>query len=308
MMIQNISNQSILKPQMKNSSFEKIVSLINANSDKKSNFDTVELSEKARALLKENNEIKEKEPTLNDNDSKMVSSIRWGKHTKAEFAKMSLSEQRDNLKTMSDEIDYRKSKLKLTMEKISELENFLNGTGTHSDPYMIESDAEDYLYNYKQSIVDDYADFTIRSSYFADEFDKLSGGLASEIFKNPLDSLNALGLDNLSSDPKEIMEALDNASKILDKMTADLESAFANANGGKGFTEPARSHSAFDGESPLNFFVSQMEKIFSAQELSVSNSNLSGETLAAGDGNMLQIAHYVDRSKGRLHHKANKNG
>lgn len=296
MIIQNISSQSILKPQMQNLSLKKIISQINANVGKKQNFDTVELSKKAQALLKENNEKKEKEPILNNN-SEMVSSTRWGNRTKAEFAEMSLNTQRDDLKSLSDKIDYHKSKLEFTMGKISELESFLNGTGTHSDPNMTKETAEAYLHNYKQSIVDDYANFTIgRNQQRADEFDKLSGGLASEVFKNPLNSLNAetLGLDNLSSDPKEIMEALDIASKMLSEITADLESAFTNATGGKEFTETARSWSLFDDDSSLDFFASQMEKTLATRELSVSDFNLSGETIALGEDNMLQVAHYVE--------------
>lgn len=296
MIIQNISSQSILKPQMQNLSLKKIISQINANVGKKQNFDTVELSKKAQALLKENNEKKEKEPILNNN-SEMVSSTRWGNRTKAEFAEMSLNTQRDDLKSLSDKIDYHKSKLEFTMGKISELESFLNGTGTHSDPNMTKETAEAYLHNYKQSIVDDYANFTIgRNQQRADEFDKLSGGLASEVFKNPLNSLNAetLGLDNLSSDPKEIMEALDIASKMLSEITADLESAFTNATGGKEFTETARSWSLFDDDSSLDFFASQMEKTLATRELSVSDFNLSGETIALVEDNMLQVAHYVE--------------
>lgn len=294
MRIQNIGSQSILNPQMQNLSLKKIISQMNANVGKKQNFDTVGLSEKAQALLKENNE--KKEPILNNN-SEMVSSTRWGNHTKAEFAEMSLNAQRDDLKSLSDKIDYHKSKLEFTMGKISEIENFLNDTGTHSDPNMTKETAEAYLHNYKQSIVDDYANFTIeRNQQRADEFDKLSGGLASEVFKNPLNSLNAetLGLDNLSSDPKEIMEALDSASKMLSEMTADLESAFANATGGKEFAETAWSWSLFDGDSSLDFFASQMEKPLATRELSVSDFNLSGETIALEADNMLQAAHYVE--------------
>lgn len=294
MRIQNIGSQSILNPQMQNLSLKKIISQMNANLGKKQNFDTVGLSEKAQALLKENNE--KKEPILNNN-SEMVSSTRWGNHTKAEFAEMSLNAQRDDLKSLSDKIDYHKSKLEFTMGKISELESVLNGTGTHSDPNMTKETAEAYLHNYKQSIVDDYANFTIeRNQQRADEFDKLSGGLASEVFKNPLNSLNAetLGLDNLSSDPKEIMEALDSASKMLSEMTADLESAFANATGGKEFAETAWSWSLFDGDSSLGFFASQMEKPLATRELSVSDFNLSGETIALEADNMLQAAHYVE--------------
>ena len=55
-----------------------------------------------------------------------------------------------------------------------------------------------------------------------DEYDKLSGGLASKVMENQLNSISAesLGLSNLSDDPQEIMEALENASKLLDEMNA----------------------------------------------------------------------------------------
>ncbi len=69
MRIQNIHNQSILKPQIQNLSLKKIISEINSNVGKKQNFDTLELSKKAHALLKDNNEVKDKEPTLNYNNS-----------------------------------------------------------------------------------------------------------------------------------------------------------------------------------------------------------------------------------------------
>ncbi len=44
------------------------------------------------------------------------------------------------------------------MSKIEELENYLNGAGTHSDPSMTKGLAETYLHNYKQSIQSDYTD------------------------------------------------------------------------------------------------------------------------------------------------------
>lgn len=265
-----------------NLGLQKIVAQINANVGQKQSFDSIELSLKAKALLKENNEAKGKEAIIDYKNSDMVSSTRWGKHTKAEFAEMALNTQRDDLKTLSDKIDYHKSKLEFTMEKISELESFLDGTASHSKPHMTQAQAKADLYNYKQSIIDDYAEFNIeRSQEHSDEFDKLSDGLASEIFKNPLHSLNAeaLGLGNLSGEPKEIIKALENASKLLNEMTTNLESAFAKASAGKGFEEPAKSMSIFRGNSSLDFFASQMEKRLVTQELSVSDFNLSGEKL-----------------------------
>lgn len=277
-MIHNISNQGLQGPVFQNKALQKIVSQINADVGKKQNFDTVEFSKKALALLKEKT-TKEKEPILNYEDSDIVHSTYWGTRTKAEFAEMSLSCQRDDLKTFSDQIDYAKAKLEFTTEKINELENYLNGTGTYSDLNMTRETAETYLYNYKQSIIDDYACFTIgKDQYHANEFDKLSGGLASRVFENPLHSLNAdsLELSNLSSNPKEIMEALENVSKRLSEMTAKLESTFTEASGGKIFEEPARSMFPFKGDSPLDFFASQMEK---GHKIVDSELDFNGETL-----------------------------
>ncbi|MDD2994175.1 MAG: hypothetical protein PHG73_11650 [Pygmaiobacter sp.] len=284
MRIQNIGNQNSLGPRMQNTSLQTVINQLNAVVCKKQNFDIVDLSKKAQELLKESKDTKakEKEPVINYENSDVVNSTRWGTHTKAEFAEMSLDSQRNDLKTFSDEIDYAKSKLEFTVKKISELENYLNGTSPYSDPNMTRKTAEAYLYNYKQSIVTDYANFTFgKDQYHADELDQLSGGLASKVFENPLHSLNAaaLGLTNLSSDPKEIMAALENASKMLNDMSTNLETAFAKATGGKGFQAPAQSLSIFDGNSSLDFFASQMEK---DDKIVNADLNFSGETLEIG--------------------------
>ena len=95
-----------------------------------------------------------------------------------------------------------------------------------------------------------------------DEYDRLSGGQASKVTENLLNSISAesLGLSNLSDDPREIMEALENASKILVGMNQNVEGAYKQMTGGKQITEPARSTSIFDGRSSFDFFASQMEK------------------------------------------------
>ena len=67
-----------------------------------------------------------------------------GMFTREEWAENSILEQRDGIRTVSDVIDYAKSKLQYTMSKIEELENYLNGTGTHSDPNMTEDLAKTY--------------------------------------------------------------------------------------------------------------------------------------------------------------------
>ena len=170
------------------------------------------------------------------------------------------------------------------MSKISELENYLNGTGTHSDPNMTKELAETYLHNYKQSIQSDYTDIIHshinphRST--VDEYDRRSGGQASKVTENLLNSISAesLGLSNLSDDPREIMEALENASKILDGMNQNVESAYKQMTGGKQITEPARSTSIFDGRSSFDFFASQMEKPH--RIVDTAHMKFTGQTLS----------------------------
>ncbi len=265
MMISGISSQNhILRPQIQDAGLQKVINQINATVGHTQNFDVLELSLIAQTFSKESSATKvtEAEAIPGYDNTEMVHSTVWGPHTKAEFAEMSLTSQRNDLLTFSDQIDYLKSKLTFTTEKISELENYLHGTGVHSDPNMTEELAAIHLHNYEQSIARDYSSLSFdRSQYHADEFDALSGGLASQTFENPLHSLDAdsLGLSNLSADPEEIMKALDRASDIVKSTAAALERAFSDATGGKAFTEPARSWSIFDGTSSLSFFASQME-------------------------------------------------
>ena len=112
-----------------------------------------------------------------------------------------------------------------------------------------------------------------------DEYDGLSGGLASKVTENQLNSISAdfLGLSNLSDDPQEIMEALENASKLLDGMKQDVENTYKEMTGGKQITEPARSTSIFDGNTSLNFFASQMEK--SHRIIDTAQMKFTGQTL-----------------------------
>lgn len=276
MRIHLASSQNMFSPQMQNpmlstmgqvqnSGLQKIIQQINANYGSKKNHDTVELSQKALELL----DASKTEKT--DETKKLEAAFGYQKYaagmfTKEEWAENSILEQRDGIQTVSDVIDYAKSKLEYTMSKVSELENYLNGTGTHSDPNMTKELAETYLHNYKQSIQTDYTDIIQRHinphRLTVDEYDGLSGGLASKVTENQLNSISAesLGLSNLSGDPQEIMEALENASKLLGGMKQNLENTYKEMTGGKQITEPARSTSIFDGNSSLDFFASQMEK------------------------------------------------
>lgn len=281
-MIHLTSSHSMFRPQMQNPGLQKVIQQVNTNYGSKRNRDTVELSQTALDLLnasksKKTNETKKPEVAA------AYQKYPAGIFTKEEWAENALSEQRNGIKTVSDVIDHAKSKLKFTMSKIDELENYLNGTGTHSDPNITKELAETYLHNYKQSIQSDYTDL-IQSHIglnqsLSKEYDSLSGGLASNLMENQLDSITAesLGLTNLSNAPKEIMDALENASKILNEMDQKVESAYTAMTGGKEFTEPARSNSIFDGTSSLSFFESQMER--SHRIIDTSYVKFNGQTL-----------------------------
>ncbi len=292
MRINSASSQSILGLQMQNSmqrtmgqmqssGLQKVIQQVNANYGSKRNCDTVDLSKKALEMLDalKNEKEEAKKPEAASDFQKYAPEM----FTKEEWAENSILEQRDGIKTVSDVIDYAKSKLQYTMSKIQELENYLNGTGTHSDPNMTKDLAETYLHNYKQSIQSDYTDM-IHSHInphrlTVDEYDGLSGGQASKVTENLLNSISAesLGLSNLSDDPQEIMKALENASKILDGMNQKIENAYAQMTGGKQITEPARSTSIFDGKSSFNFFASQMEK--SHRIIDTARMKFTGQTL-----------------------------
>ena len=265
------------------SGIQKVIQQVNANYGSKKSCDKVELSKKALEVLdalKAKKEEETKKPEATPNFQKYAP----GMFTKEEWAENSILEQRDGIKTVSDVIDYAKSKLQYTMSKIEELENYLNGTGTHSDPNMTRDLAETYLHNYKQSIQSDYTDIIHshinphRST--VDEYDRLSGGQASKVTENLLNSISAesLGLSNLSDDPREIMEALENASKILDGMNQNVEGAYKQMTGGKPITEPVRSTSIFDGRSSFDFFASQMEKPH--RIVDTAHMKFTGQTLS----------------------------
>ncbi|NDO45364.1 hypothetical protein [Clostridium sp. MD294] len=285
---QNMFGMQTQKPmqrtigQVQNSGLENIIQQINANYGIKRNRDTVELSKKALELLNASDAQK------TDENKKPEEASGYQKYaaemfSKEEWAENSILEQRDGIQTVSDIIDYAKSKLQYTMSKISELENYLNGTGTHSNTNMTKELAETYLHNYKQSIQSDYTDI-IQSHINShkstvDEYDELSGGLASKVIGNQLNSISAesLGLSNLSGNAQEIMEALENASNILDGMKQNIEDAYKEMTGGKQFAEPARSTSIFSGKSSFDFFASQMEK--SHNIIDTTQMKFTGETL-----------------------------
>ena len=162
------SSQNVFGPQMQNptqgtmgqvpnADLQKMIQQINVNYGSQKNRDTVTLSQKALELLdisKTEKADKSKKPEASSDFQKYAP----GMFTQEEWAEQSILAQRDGIQTVSDIIDYAKSKLQHTMSKIEELENYLNGTGTHSDPNMTKDLAETYLHNYRQSIQSDYTD------------------------------------------------------------------------------------------------------------------------------------------------------
>ena len=151
MRINLASSQNMFGPQMQNTiqrmgqvqnaGLQKMIQQINANYGSKKNRDTVELSKTALELLEASKTEKAdeaKKPEAASDFQKYAP----GMFTQEEWAEQSILAQRDGIQTVSDVIDYAKSKLEYTMSKISELENYLNGTGTHSDPNMTKELAE----------------------------------------------------------------------------------------------------------------------------------------------------------------------
>lgn len=267
---------------MQNMGLQNVIQQVNTTYGGKSSHDTVELSQNALDLF---NASKTKKADETKKAEAVMSYQKYpaGRFTPEAWAENSILEQRDGIQTVSDVIDHAKSKLEYTMSKIDELENYLNGMGTHSDPNMTKELAETYLHNYKQSIQSDYTDLIQnhinphRST--VDEYDGLSGGSASRVIENLLDSISAesLGLSNLSDDSQEIIDALENASKILSGMNQKVEAAYDKMTGGKELTEPARSTSIFDGNSSLSFFESQMEKPY--RLVDTAQMKFTGQTL-----------------------------
>ena len=269
--------------QLQNPGLAQVTQQVNTNYSSRRNRDTVELSQKALELL-EACDTKKADEAKKAEEASAYQKYAPDMFTKEEWAENALLAQRDGIQTVSDIVDYAKSKLQYTMSKISELENYLNGTGTHSDPNMTKELAETYLHNYKHSIQTDYTDL-IQSHInphrtTVEEYDSLSGGLASSAMENQLDSISAasLGLTGLSDDPQEIMKALENASKTLGGMKQNVENAYKEMTGGKQITKPAQSTSIYDGRTSHTFFASQMER--SHRVLDTANMKLTGQTLS----------------------------
>ncbi len=262
MFIPNIGNQSILRPQTDKLGLQNIVGQINANLEVKAKSDTLEISREVLDYLKNQAEAKAEKGEAADGYTKYPPDM----FTKEQWAENSIMEQRNGVETISDIVDHAKSKLEFTMSKISELENFLNGSTSHSDPHMTREIAEAHLYNYRESIETDYTAVIEQHlgthRYFTEEYDELSGGIASQVTENKLSGITAqsLGLANIQGGASDIMKALEKASDILAEKAKEIEDAFYELTGKEDFPREVRSRSIFDGNSSLSFFESQMEK------------------------------------------------
>ncbi|MCI8285133.1 MAG: hypothetical protein HFE90_07715 [Firmicutes bacterium] len=160
MSINILNSQSIFRPQMQNpmqsamGQLQRVFQQANANyvgnkNCSNKNYDTVELSKKALDMLDEQSE---------PDQMAILGYQKYPPMSKAKWAENSILAQRDGIKTYSDIVDYEKSKLQFTISKIEELENYLNGAGTHSNPNMTKGLAKLYLNNYKQSTSLDYTE------------------------------------------------------------------------------------------------------------------------------------------------------
>ncbi|MEA4989224.1 MAG: hypothetical protein VB095_14295 [Anaerovorax sp.] len=233
MNIQSINNYNVFisRFQMQNPKFKNIVNKINEDVGEKQNFDTVSFSLKAQELLKT---TKEKTPTNNLIDYE--NSPQNGTYTEAEWAEISLHHQRNGLETVYKLVDYFKEKLNYTTSRINELQGIVDGT--YGDSFISPDIAKEWIDSYKKSISTDYSkvveDYVEIYRGFVNEYDASSNGLASKVSENYLNTLSAesLGLIDLSNDPKEIMTALENASKKLGEMIKAVEANFYEATSG----------------------------------------------------------------------------
>lgn len=260
MIIQFANNQNqIGRMPTLNLELQKVVAQINASYGNQKNCDILEISENAQAFLdanaKETEELEKDKASGYQKYPDGVSAKQW--------AESALKEHQTGINTLSDAIDYEKAKLEFTISKINELENFLNGSGSPSDPNMTAELAETYLQNYKQSVKNNFEDILLSMNgfrNFANEYDRLSGGMVSDMIGDVLGSVTpeSLGLDHLSDDPEEILHALENASKILDTMTETVGNAYFQISGGEKLTAGSwrPGANAFDEES----FTSKMER------------------------------------------------
>lgn len=220
--------------QAQNVQFKSVINSINTNyKQKKPNFDLVELSLDAIKSQK----------TENKNPDKLIdykNSPFSGSRTEAEWAESSLTQQRDGLSSIRNELEYQLERLNTTLSKIDEYEKIANGDTSQTELSVISKNRAAELVNqYKESIKTDYSEEieTVTSFYssWIDNYDKYSNGLASKVMGNELKDISAksLGLKDLSDDPDTIRAALSGAIDQLKNLSKSVEDQFYQASGKK---------------------------------------------------------------------------
>lgn len=220
--------------QAQNVQFKSVINSINTNyKQKKPNFDLVELSLDAIKSQK----------TENKNPDKLIdykNSPFSGSRTEAEWAESSLTQQRDGLSSIRNELEYQLERLNTTLSKIDEYEKIANGDTSQTELSVISKNRAAELVNqYKESIKTDYSEEieTVTSFYssWIDNYDKYSNGLASKVMGNELKDISAksLGLKDLSDDPDTIRAALSGAIDQLKDLSKSVEDQFYQASGKK---------------------------------------------------------------------------
>lgn len=220
--------------QAQNVQFKSVINSINTNyKQKKPNFDLVELSLDAIKSQK----------TENKNPDKLIdykNSPFSGSRTEAEWAESSLTQQRDGLSSIRNELEYQLERLNTTLSKIDEYEKIANGDTSQTELSVISKKRAAELVNqYKESIKTDYSEEieTVTSFYssWIDNYDKYSNGLASKVMGNELKDISAksLGLKDLSDDPDTIRAALSGAIDQLKDLSKSVEDQFYQASGKK---------------------------------------------------------------------------
>ncbi|MTK07261.1 MAG: hypothetical protein F8N38_09275 [Hungatella sp.] len=220
--------------QVQNVQFKSVINSLNTNyKQKKPSFDLLELS--LDAIKSQKTETKNPDKLIDYKNSPFS-----GSRTEAEWAESSLTQQRDGLNSIRNELEYQLERLNTTLSKIDEYEKIANGDTSQTEPSVISQNRADELVNkYKESIKTDYSKEieTVISFYssWTDNYDKYSNGLASKVMGNGLKDISAksLGLKDLSDDPDTIRAALSSAIDQLKVLSKSVEDQFYQASGKK---------------------------------------------------------------------------
>ncbi len=220
--------------QVQNVQFKSVINSLNTNyKQKKPSFDLLELS--LDAIKSQKTETKNPDKLIDYKNSPFS-----GSRTEAEWAESSLTQQRDGLNSIRNELEYQLDRFNTTLSKIDEYEKIANGDTSQTEPSVISQNRADELVNkYKESIKTDYSKEieTVISFYssWTDNYDKYSNGLASKVMGNGLKDISAksLGLKDLSDDPDTIRAALSSAIDQLKVLSKSVEDQFYQASGKK---------------------------------------------------------------------------